>query len=133
MPIIAVYDLAWNRGENTLVAGTFARAVMSYSLDGIVDGDNLSSVDFKTQESAALTVFPNPVGSDLNLAFFNNRPNKPVSISIYTLDGKLLKQTKKRTERAVNWKVNVSELPSGNYLVKLDGDYFSFSEQFVKI
>ncbi len=133
MPIIAVYDLEWNRGENTLVAGTFARAVMSYSLEGIVEGDNLSSVDFKTQESVALTVFPNPVGSDLNLVFTNNRPNQPVTISIYSLDGKLWKQTKKRTEKAVNWTVDVSELPSGNYLVKLEGDYFRFSEQFIKI
>lgn len=133
MPIIAVYDLEWNRGENTLVAGTFARAVMSYPLEGIVEGDNLSSVDFKTQEKVALTLFPNPVGNDLNLSFVNNRPNEPVRISIYTIDGKLMKQVSKRTKKEVAWKVNISDLPSGNYLVKLDGDYFSFSEQFVKI
>ncbi len=133
MPIIAVYDLEWNRGENTLVAGTFARAVMSYSLEGIVAGDNLSSVDFKTQEASSLTVFPNPVAGDLTLSFTNNRPNQPVVISIFTLDGKLIKQAAQRTAAAVVWKVNVSDLPSGNYLVKLDGEFFSFSEQFVKI
>jgi len=133
MPIIAVYDLEWNRGENTLVAGTFARAVMSYSLEGIAEGDNLSSIEEREQEKAAFAVFPNPVTSDLNLSFANNRPSEPVTISIFTLDGKLMKTTRKRTERAVNWKVNVVDLPSGQFIVKVDGAYFSFSEQFVKI
>ena len=133
MPIIAVYDLEWNKGENTLVAGTFARSVMSYSLEGIVAGDNLSSVDFKTQEAASLTVFPNPVAGDLNLFFTNNQPNQPVVISIFTLDGKLVKQAKQRTAAEITWKVNVSGLPSSNYLVKIEGEFFSFSEQFVKI
>ena len=31
MPVVAVYDLTWNKGINTLVAGTFARSILSYS------------------------------------------------------------------------------------------------------
>ncbi len=133
MPIIATYDLEWNRGENTLVAGTFARSVLSYDLTGIVAGDNLSSVKFQTQVDNELKLYPNPVSNDLTLEFSNTRPSKNVFIAIYTMDGRLVKEAIERTDRAVVWNVNVSDLPTGTYLVKVQGELFSFTERFVKI
>lgn len=133
MPIIATYDLEWNPGENTLVAGTFARSVMSYDLEGIVEGDNLSSVDFRTEEANMLMVYPNPVSNDLVLEFFNTKPSKGVYIGIYAMDGRLVKEAVQKTDRVVTWTVNVSDLPDGVYLIKVRGELFSFTEQFVKI
>ncbi len=133
MPIIATYDLEWNRGENTLAAGTFARSVLSYDLTGIVEGDNLSSVNFKTQETNELTIYPNPASREITLAFLNNKPNKQVFIAIYSMDGKLMKQAVQRTDREVVWKVEVNDIPVGTYLVKVQGELFSFTERFVKI
>lgn len=133
MPIIATYDLEWNRGENTLVAGTFARSVLSYDLTGIVEGDNLSSVKFQKQSSNQLTIYPNPVSKELTLSFLNNKPNKNVFIAIYSMDGRLIKQATQRTDRAVVWSIAISELPTGIYLAKVQGEEFSFTAQFVKI
>ncbi|MFK7979247.1 MAG: T9SS type A sorting domain-containing protein [Saprospiraceae bacterium] len=133
MPIIATYDLEWNRGENTLAAGTFARSVLSYDLTGIVEGDNLSSVQFQTKETNELKIYPNPVRTDLTLEFLNTRPNKNIFIAIYSMDGKLMKQAVQKTDRAVVWKVGVSDLPTGTYLVKVQGEVFSFTERFVKL
>ncbi len=133
MPIIATYDLEWNRGENTLVAGTFARSVMSYDLTGIVEGDNLSSVNFQAQETNELSLYPNPVKNDLTLEFLNTRPSKGVFIAIHAMDGRLIKETIQKTDRDVVWTINVSDLPTGTYLVKVQGELFSFTERFVKI
>ena len=132
-PIVAVYDLEYNPTENTLAAGTFARSVMSYSLEGIIEGENLSSVNNRTLEGNQLTIYPNPVSADLNLEFQNNRSNKAVQITIYDTNGRLIKQAKQQTAPSVNWRVNVQDLPSGTYLVQVEGEYFVFTEQFVKI
>lgn len=132
MPIIAVFDLEWNSGENTLVAATFARSVMSYSLEGIVEGDNLSSVDNRGIERKAFNLYPNPVIEELTLEFINEKPNSELSIGIYTINGRLIKQTSRRTGREVNWKINVSDLSSGVYIVKLEGALFNYVHQFVK-
>lgn len=133
MPIIATYDLEWNRGENTLAAGTFARSVLSYDLTGIVAGDNLSSVKLQTQVDNELKLYPNPVSNDLTLEFFNTKPSRNVLIAIYTMEGKLVKEAVHQTDRAVVWNVNVSDLPIGTYLVKVQGELFSFTERFVKM
>ena len=133
MPIIATYDLEWNKGENTLAAGTFARSVQSYDLTGIVEGDNLSSVKFQTQVDNELKLYPNPVSNDLTLEFFNTKPSRNVLVAIYTMEGKLVKQAVHRTDRAVVWNINVGDLPIGAYLVKVQGELFSFTERFVKL
>ena len=134
MPIIATYDLEWNRGENTLMAGTFARSVMSYNLDGIIEGDNLSSVEkLQAPTDNPLAIYPNPVSTDLTLEFLNNKPSRGVAIAIYSMEGKLMKEAVKQTDREVVWTINVSDFPTGTYLVQVRGELFSFTEQFVKI
>ncbi|MEM1120333.1 MAG: T9SS type A sorting domain-containing protein [Bacteroidota bacterium] len=132
MPIIAVYDLAWNQKENTLIAGTFGRSVQSYSLEGIVAGANTSSVTNQRQVENALTIFPNPVVNDLTLAFFHEKNNHPVQISIYDMSGRLMKTATRRTAKEVRWIVSVNDLPDGPYLVTVKGDYFQFTERFIK-
>ena len=133
MPIIAVYDIDWNPSENTLIAGTFARSVMTYPLDGIVEGENLSSVNFKSLETNQLNLFPNPVSTYLRLTFFNDKPNKMVQITIFDTNGRVIKQIKKQTAKEVNWEIEVSEFPSGIYLLQVQGERFKFIDQFVKI
>lgn len=132
MPIIAVYDLEWNRRENKLIAGTFGRSIQTYPLDGIVEGENLSSVNFRTPEEHYLKVYPNPVENDLRLEFLNEQPNKAVQVSIFDLTGRLMKSATRQTAKEVAWTVSVHDLPSGVYLLKVTGAYFSFSERFVK-
>ena len=132
MPIVAVYDIEWNEAENRLVAGTFARSVLSYSLDEIVEEDKLSSVNFQQQEKNVLIAYPNPVTTSLTFEFKNERPNRAVLIFIYNTSGKMIKQAKRKTEKEAYWQVDVNDLPAGIFLVKIQGEYFTFSEQFIK-
>ncbi len=135
MPIVAVYDLEWNLGQNTLVAGTFARSVLSYSLEGIVEPpeNTLSSVNFQKEEQQGLIIYPNPVVHNLNLQFVNEKPNHAVTISIFDINGQLMQTAKRTTGKEVTWEVNLNNLPSGIYLLRIQGTNFGFNGQFVKI
>jgi len=132
MPIIAVYDLEWNPRENKLIAGTFGRSIQTYPLDGIVEGENLSSVNFQAPTTTGLKIYPNPVRDDLTLEFVNEQPNKGVQISIFDVNGRLMKTATRQTAKDVVWKMKVDDLPSGNYVLTVIGDYFSYTESFIK-
>jgi photosystem II stability/assembly factor-like uncharacterized protein len=134
MPIIAVYDLEWNPKENRLVAGTFARSALSYPLEGIIEVDNtLSSVNFKQEEELGLRLSPNPTQTDLTIEFSNKQTKDLVLLSIFDINGRLIKEVKRKADRNVRWKVNVQDFPNGLYLVRISGHYFNYSESFLKL
>lgn len=130
MPIIAVYDLEWNEAENRLIAGTFARSVLSYSLEGIVS-NTISSVSFEEKDTRRLEVFPNPVRDKMTVSFLNDTPDKLVQLSIYSIKGQLLKTVSRRAIRENNWQVEATNLPRGIYFLTVKGQNFLISREFL--
>lgn len=135
MPVIAVYDLIWNTGINTLVAGTFARSILSYPLEDIVEPpfNTISSVKDLLSKEKPLLVFPNPAQHQLNLSFSNPTPNQPVQIDLYTLNGQSVLSFNIRTSPAATLQQDISQLPAGIYFITVQGERFYLSDQFVKI
>ena len=87
-------------------------SVMSDCYDLIVlgIGDNESSFN--------LSYFPNPVANNLNINLSNSY-NK-VEIQIYSMVGQLLRTINKTN--SVQLIVNLSELSSGSYIMKINAD-----------
>ena len=134
MPVIAVYDLVWNEGINTLVAGTFARSILSYSLEDIVEPpiNTISSVSGPFSEESPLLVFPNPVQDQLSFTFTNPTPNEPVQVHLYSVSGETMLAFKIRTGTEAFIQKDISSLPAGVYFVKIIGERFYWTEPFVK-
>lgn len=73
-----------------------------------------------------MEIYPNPVRDEL---FINKVSRNPGYLSIYTIDGKLVKQRK--IDSGIN-RIDVSELDKGSYLLRIDGSKDTFSKKLIK-
>lgn len=135
MPIVAAYDLVWNTGINTLSVGTFARSILSYPLEGIVEPPNntLSSVSTLPSEDQALLLFPNPVKELLNLSFFNPAGSELVNISIFDINGQEVLRFNSFVNQEAFIQKQVGTLETGIYILKIGDSFSTRSVQFVKM
>ncbi|MBK9013247.1 MAG: T9SS type A sorting domain-containing protein [Saprospiraceae bacterium] len=69
-------------------------------------------------EDMTMTVFPNPAQDMLNIALTAER-QQDVSLSLLTIDGKVMMDKKVNVFGNGHFQVNVSQLPAGFYLVKV--------------
>lgn len=70
-----------------------------------------------------LNIYPNPVD---NVLFIQNAPTSATSLKIYRLDGALLLNETVSTDIP---SVNVANLPSGMYLIKMNNQVSKFVKQ----
>ena len=116
LPVIPVYDLAADTITDRLVAGTFARSILSFPLDSIVP-ESLNPVDTTGQNTVqripnALKAFPNPFTDELNLD--SEMPWR--ECRVIGSDGKTIEvlkrngQTERVTFDATNWPIGINFL-----------------------
>jgi pectate lyase len=75
-------------------------------------------------QSTKLTLYPNPVTDQL---FLSSSDQKIKNVAIYNLTGALVKSIKNEVES-----IDVSDLTSGNYLVKVTTNQGSFTQKIIK-
>jgi len=136
MPVVPVFDVVWNEANNELVAGTFARSIMSFPLDSIdvntdffVSNENIKPIINKS----ALRIYPNPATDYIQLEFSNTEKNKIAEIVVLDAQGRLLINQKNSQEGSVQERINIQDLSAGNYFVKVKIRHTILSGQFVKI
>ena len=135
MPVVAVYDIVVNEAKNELVAGTFARSIMSYPLDSIfVEDDPTVSIENPDLKKVnPIKVFPNPVSEMLQIEFQNIEQGRAIEFVVVSADGKLMYQFEKTLLGKVNHQLDVSIYPAGQYFVKAKMRHQILSTSFVKI
>jgi len=137
MPYVQVYDMAWNVERNELVAGTFARSIYSYPLDSLFveeePVDSTTSVDGPLVDQVSpVRVFPSPATSWITVAFENIEPGKPYQIAIVDAQGRLVNLQEGSQQHSVQERVDISNLPSGWYTVKVKMRHLVKTGRFVK-
>lgn len=135
MPFITVYDLCLNEAKNELVAGTFARSIMSFPIDSIEleDGSITSQsepVSFKTNR---ILVYPNPVSDYINLEIQNIELNRALEIVILDSNGRFFYNSGKQYGASFKKEIEVSDWPAGTYIIKSKNRHQVDVQQFVKI
>ena len=113
MPFVTVTELHFDIPNFKLVAGTFSRSMYSYDISWLEDLQGPADLGVDEVEND-FTVYPNPA---VDLVYFKN-VSEADNAEIYDLNGKLI-LSKPIMEIGNNQSINVSELPSGNYLLKL--------------
>jgi len=92
-----------------------------------------SGVNNISDKISALQIFPNPVNAAFNLSF-NVKKAAEVSAMVYSLEGKLCKElfNEKLGSGSFNRSYDISTLPAGIYLVKLNIDGVSETRKITK-
>lgn len=123
---------------------TFYYAYNTANNDGSANGDFIykSSVTINcsgtgiediSDKVSELNIFPNPISSEFGISFDLKEANN-VSLQLYSLDGKLVKQliNEKMSEGNFNRQYDVNDLSAGIYLVKLNVGGASVTRKIVK-
>lgn len=119
MPSILVFDLDYNVANNEIIAGTFARSIMSISIDSLLFEEPVVSAVNTPKETlvAEVKIYPNPASGTTNIDLLDIEMGRNCEMVVLDAQGKLMLSKEidgKRTES-----VDVSEWPAGNYVVKI--------------
>jgi Secretion system C-terminal sorting domain/Reeler domain len=82
-----------------------------------------------------LNIYPNPVSSSFNVSF-NLKQSEALSLNVYSVDGQItrkLMDNDKRTAGQFNQSFDISDLPAGIYLVKLNAGSASITNKITKL
>lgn len=136
MPYIPVYDMVWNEARNELVAGTFARSIMSYPIDSLlvepVDTVVVNTEEVAGLERPVLNIFPSPATDMINLEFENIEPGKPYEIAIVDAQGRLVTVFEGSQQQSVKEQIDISQMAAGWYTVKVKMRHQVKTSRFVK-
>lgn len=133
--IIPVYDivqqqLPWNESKNTgkLYLGTFGRGIFeSTDLVGIKDFDG----PIKKESISELSVYPNPL-RDFGTIKFNSAKNGTIEISVYDLNGRVVKGFQAKVAAGENKiQFNTLGLKTGTYFMTIGNGNSLKSSKFV--
>jgi photosystem II stability/assembly factor-like uncharacterized protein len=108
MPVVTVYDIAYDSIQQEMAAGTFARSLMTLDIRAILD-------QYNTVEEKALATFeiyPNPASEWLNLKGDVKTNDK---VYIYALDGKQMLCTSWANES-----ISIKNITKGNYILTIE-------------
>ena len=92
MPTVPVYDLDLNPIQRTLIAGTYARSIMTFPLDSLQTGDNVSTNTPGGQKPPKLTVTPNPAAAHTKLVLENLSAKQMTDVFVADLAGRVIWQ-----------------------------------------
>ncbi|MDB4414992.1 T9SS type A sorting domain-containing protein [bacterium] len=135
MPIITVYDLVINEDKNELVAGTFARSIMTYPLDSIFameDTIMVSNSSPKRWEDSGIKIIPTIATHYTRVKIENTEPNRNAELIVISIDGKLMYQASKLSGNEIIHDLDISNYPTGQYFVKVKIRHKVMSSAFVK-
>ena len=123
LPNVIVNDLDYYEPEDKLIVATYGRSMYSYTFDR-----DVSSVE--TQRESSLTFYPNPASKYIEIS--HEQMKEFTAVRISTLDGTRVKEIP-LNKPVSNIRVDVSDIPNGNYLLQLFSNTKAFSGQFMVI
>jgi hypothetical protein len=106
----------------------------SVDLDGSITYSLIETVRFEEETFAIQNLYPNPVVSEVNIDFTLTK-NTPYRILIYDLQGRQVYLSEIQTSEKiqVQTRLNLSQLTTGTYILKIISNQKSITRRLVKI
>lgn len=120
-------DAAGAAGSSGSLFTASRTGITSLSPFAVFDANTAVSVEDVVDNSTDLNVYPNPATSEVNITYAGNEDN--VQLSIYNVTGQLAKTA---TIDGNATTVDVSDLTSGVYYIRLNGEGTVATQKFVK-
>ena len=135
-------NMAWNIEDSTaFLVKTKDNAVWQVVFTGFTsdgtysfDQKKLSEGTTSVNEKVAgrvLNVFPNPA-NDLVQVALDLPQNQRVDFKLYSLQGQLVQQHTETVGGFTTTSINVNSVPTGIYLLNIEGEHFSVTQRIVK-
>ena len=126
MPVVPVYDLVYDSLKRKLVAGTYARAMHSISIDSLLP--HLINKIRTPIYSGDFNIYPNPTSDYLMVELENNTDYR---VEIRNMEGKKIKQFEiKNRDR---YRVDLTDLEPGLYFIGIEGEGNIFYRKVIKL
>lgn len=117
MPIVPVYDIDRNPTENTLIAGTHGRSIMSFPLDSLVFETGVY-VQQPTQNEPLITAAPTLVQDFTAVTINATAPLNALQYEIWNMGGQLKGEGKiNEAANAQPYRISTKTLSPGSYLL----------------
>ena len=81
----------------------------------------------ETSSDHIAKIAPNPASTDVML-YFQQKPNKTLTIKLLNLKGQLLKQTNTNSQST---NISLSEIIAGNYIIEIIGKGYNQTQQLL--
>ncbi|MEM8906908.1 MAG: T9SS type A sorting domain-containing protein, partial [Bacteroidota bacterium] len=134
MPMVHVFDLEYNPVKNEIIAATYARSIMTYSVDSLLNEETIVSIDPAPQAAQEkLRIFPSPAQDNITVAFNNVEQGRDFDLVVLDVNGRLVRQQQGQQNGAVELSLDVADLPHGPYMVKVKIRHAIFTGRFIKI
>lgn len=117
--------------DGTVYAKAVSVADPSFSDSMLITISNQTSSVNDIEMQIGLQIYPNPVSDILNIKIEKNHPE--INVMIIDILGKVAwKSTYTANELNVTQSIPTSTLPSGIYIIQLEGDGIQYSKKFIK-
>jgi hypothetical protein len=120
-PYMPVYDVDYNPIENTIVAATFSRGLMTFPVDEL---DLVSAVDPISQHSDLnyISIYPTVASDQIIIDFEKyNGPTENFKIGIFDLSGHNIISVNELLQNDKQITIQLDNLiPQGMYLIKIE-------------
>ncbi len=130
MPVIAVYDLDFDSVNHKLLAGTYARSLMSYDVDSmlyVAPKDTTADTTFVNEiANDFYKVFPNPASEVVNIIAKNNDASS--TVTVYNSEGKAVAITILKNRETT---LDVSKMTNGVYYLVMNNKNKKSAKKFV--
>ena len=125
-PISGATNQSFTADEN----GDYA-VIITDSRCGVSDTSicySINTLSIEDNSSLELKLYPNPIEDVLNIELGNSYDK--VDVKIYSLTGQMVKST--QLNNGLNFKINLSELSSGLYILKIDSEGKTHTSRILK-
>jgi hypothetical protein len=127
LPTIPVYDVDADTITNRLIAGTFARSLLSFPLDSLLPAPEVVEPNAVASfEAPANRVYPNPFTSTLNISLGEDVQ----SVRVIDFSGRIVHQ--QTVTNSATLLIQSGAWPAGKYVVVLETANGPRSLQVVK-
>jgi hypothetical protein len=82
---------------------------------------------FETSANHIAKIAPNPASTDVSI-YFQQKPNKTLTIRVLNLNGQVLKQI---TTNSQSTRISLSEIIAGNYIIEIIGKGYNQTQQLL--
>ena len=127
MPVIAVYDIDYDSVNHKLLAGTYARSLMSYNVDSMLYVTPLEVSNLNDAEKDFYKVFPNPANNQLTVhlggSSIYSQQLTDFEFKIFDASGKIVFSNTasiNQQQSTNNYSIDVSKMTDGVYYLVLN-------------